>query len=337
MRVTGAAPDRGGVFTVTSAEFEQIPGIFAPNQDAEVNQIPQLRYRVRIDSLGYRGQQLPRSKPDGEFRILYVGDSFVFGDFVDDELTLPAQTERALGFRCSPPVRVINAGLGGSTISEHGKMIDRGLSLDPDLVILQFSENDITDFTGAAMWDELAHNRQTKGRFPLSILYPHIRGTALWNLALRAVARIRERRVAESYWASKEADSRVGRSKDQPDESVAQAPIGQYRMQYRERLTLLQSSLGARGIPLLVTVMPSHHSVYENLEADQLDWFDGLVRELEIDAVSFLPTFKADGRSGTELYLLPYDGHASPEGYRIAAQHLAESLVALSPLSQYCR
>ena len=115
LRLTGAAPNRGGVFTVTSAEFEQVPGIFGRNQETVVNKIPQIRYGVRIDSLGYRGQDFPRSKPVGEFRILYVGDSFVFGDFVDDEETLPAQAERAL--RCSRAVLIINAGVGGSTIT----------------------------------------------------------------------------------------------------------------------------------------------------------------------------------------------------------------------------
>ena len=98
---------------MTSAEFEQVPGIFGRNQETVVNKIPQIRYGVRIDSLGYRGQDFPRSKPDGEFRILYVGDSFVFGDFVDDEETLPAQAERALRSRCSRAVLIINAGVGG--------------------------------------------------------------------------------------------------------------------------------------------------------------------------------------------------------------------------------
>lgn len=337
LRVTGAAPGRGGVFTVSSAEFEQIPGIFGRNQEAEVSQIPQLRYRVRIDSLGYRGQSLPRSKPERGLRILYVGDSLVFGDYVDDHETLPAQTEAALASRCRAPVRVVNAGLGGSTITEHAKMVERGLSLDPDLVILQFSENDVTDLAGEVMWYELARNRRAKSRFPLSVIYPFVRGSALWNLGLRAVARMREREVVQRSSVSEDDDHGVGASGHRADEGAARAEIAQYRTQYAERLMRLQASLAVRKIPLVVAIMPSHLSVYGLWDSDQLSWLDGLVRELEIDAVSFFPTFRADGRPETELYLLPHDGHASPAGYQIAAQQLTERLIGLRPYSEHCQ
>jgi lysophospholipase L1-like esterase len=336
LRLTGVVPGRGGVFTASSDEFEQIPGIFGPNQDTMANQIPNLRYRVRINRLGYRGQDFPRSKPDREFRILYAGDSFAFGDFVDDEETLPAQTERALGIRCSDPVRIINAGLGGSTITEHTELIERGLSIDPDLVILQFSENDVSDLAGESMWDRLAWNRQTKSAFPFSAIYPHIRNSALWTLTLRASARIRDWRAARSLLGSAKDSEGAGDSEGPPDESAERESIDQLRMQYRERLIRLRSFLTARGIPMIMTVMPSHLSVYNHRESDQLEWLETMLSELEIDVVSFFPTFLDDGRGETELYLLPYDGHTSPEGYRIAAQQLSTRLISLDPLSEHC-
>jgi len=332
LRATGAAPDRGGVFTVSADRFEEIPGIFSPNQRGVVNQIPALRYEVSTDSLGYRGQDFPRSSPEGEFRILVVGDSFVFGDFVGDGETLPAQLERALASRCNAPVRVVNAGLGGSTITEHREMIERGLVLEPDLIVLQFSENDVFDLAGTAMWEELAQNRATKGRFPLSVAYPHIRSTALWNLALRAAALVRDRRDAgSSETAAPDQVDGAG-----SNESTAREAADPNRDLYRAHLADLQAMLASRGTPLLMTVMPSHLSVYDHWESDQLDWLDGLLNELHMPTVRFFPLFKADGRGETELYLLPYDGHASPEAYRIAAQELSEVLVAREPGSSYC-
>ena len=104
-------------------------------------------------------------KPDSELRVLIVGDSFVFGDFVEDEETLPAQLEAKLRARCSD-VRVINSGLGGSTITEHVELLYRSLELDPDVVILLFSENDVHDLVGTPMWKQLAQNRAVKSRFP---------------------------------------------------------------------------------------------------------------------------------------------------------------------------
>jgi hypothetical protein len=46
--------------------------------------------------LGYRGANFPAEKRPGAFRILAVGDSFTYGDFVDDGETLPARLEEAL-------------------------------------------------------------------------------------------------------------------------------------------------------------------------------------------------------------------------------------------------
>ena len=93
LRVTGLAPADTGVFTVTQRQFEEIPGIWGPGQDQEVLKNPNLPFRVTTNALGYRGEDFPLEKPDGEFRVFYVGDSFTFGDFVDDHETMPAMLE----------------------------------------------------------------------------------------------------------------------------------------------------------------------------------------------------------------------------------------------------
>jgi lysophospholipase L1-like esterase len=336
LRMTGLVPGRGGVVTVTAAEFERIPGMFGPNQDAVVNQIPQLRYQVRINNLGYRGADMPLEKPDGEYRILFVGDSFVFGDFVGNTETLPAQTEMVLRSQCNGMLRVINAGLGGSTITEHAKMIERSLRLEPDLVVLQFSENDVRDLAGSAMWDDLARNRHAKSAFPLSLVYPYLRNTALWNLALRAAATIHERSVTARVSENDGRENENARPQAETAPPDRKSPDESYRKQYRNLLTGLQSALRANDVPMMMAVMPSHLSVYDQWESDQLDWLEGLTRELGIDAVSFLPAFRDDGRNETELYLLPDDGHTSPAGYRVAARLLAERLIAYGRLSDHC-
>ena len=60
-------------------------------------------------------------------------------------------------------MRVINAGLGGSTIPDQARLIERSVVLAPDLVVVVFSENDLTDLTGPTMWELLAENRR-RGR-----------------------------------------------------------------------------------------------------------------------------------------------------------------------------
>src|SRR5712692_2872638 len=174
----------GGIVSVTSEQYRRIPGIFAPNQRALDQRKPELAFWVTIDSLGYRGADFPRVKPRGEFRVFVAGDSFVYGDFVEDAETFPAWLARFLSSRCEN-VRVINGGLGGATIVDESPMIDRATALDLDLILLVFTENDVTDLAGTPMWARLAENRRAKSRFPLSVAYPLLRRTALWNFGLQ--------------------------------------------------------------------------------------------------------------------------------------------------------
>ena len=116
-----------GLFTMTEREFERLPGIFQPGQSLELQQGTEFEHTVRIDSLGYRGTDFPRSRPADEVRIFSSGDSFTWGHNLDHGSTPPAQLEGRLSDRCGPS-RVINAGLSGSTILAQEALITRGLA-----------------------------------------------------------------------------------------------------------------------------------------------------------------------------------------------------------------
>lgn len=52
--------------------------------------------RPDINEMGYRGADFDREKSDFKKRVLFLGDSFVMGDNVAPEKTIPAALERAL-------------------------------------------------------------------------------------------------------------------------------------------------------------------------------------------------------------------------------------------------
>ena len=316
----------GGVFTVTAREFASVPGIFGPDQRAIVKKIRELEYTVHIDSLGYRGAHFPRTKPDSELRVLFVGDSFVFGDFVEDEETLPAQLEAKLRARCSD-VRVINSGLGGSTITEHVELLYRSLELDPDVVILLFTENDFHDLVGTPMWKQLAQNRAVKSRFPLSIIYPLVRQAAIWNLGLRILG-VRRNRAAQDA---------VKRGSGSDEANV----VAELRNQYERHLRGLSEFLREREIPLVFVAYPSHltlHGVGDSGEflRDQMKWVTSAASAAGIPTLDLTSKFKDTNDPGTTLYLLPYDGHPSPKGYDLASSYLVLELTPLEPFSSAC-
>lgn len=321
LRVVKLAPTVG-VVTASEREFGSIPGILSPEQDLVDRRHPRLPYHVVADSLGYRGLPFPRRKPPGEFRVLFTGDSFVFGDFVNDHETLPAQLELRLRERCDG-VRVVNAGLDAATIVDEGHMVERGLAVEPDLVLLLFSENDIADLNRASTWDQLAANRQAKSRFPLSIAYPVLRHTALWNFALQARANL----------ASRRQPVRIDWSGAAADDSVTQ----RLRKTYRQTLVGLRDQLRARGVPLRLIAYPSHHALTNDSQRGQVAWLMRTATSDSVPAIDLLPALTANGEPVERLYLLPDDGHPSPRGYSVAATELADWLIAGSTLPSACR
>jgi lysophospholipase L1-like esterase len=321
------------VATVTEADFDRIPGIFMPGQRVEDRRKTGLPHRVTVDSLGYRGDDFPRRKSEGEYRIVLVGDSGTWGDFVDDDEALPAQLEEQLSGSCTN-VRVVNAGLGGSSILSQAHMVRRSLSIDPDLVLLRFNENDIDDLLQEPIWERIASNRAAKSRFPFSIAYPLLRQTAIWNLGLTVRARVRNRQTARAE-AEARRSGRVGVSPSRNSPSPSSET--DRREVYGRELESIRSDLSAAGVKFVFIVSPSHQTVAGTRDTELLDWANETARALGIPTIELLEPLVGSGREIEELYLLPRDGHASPLGYRIAAEALATELVSTHLPPRNCR
>lgn len=96
------------------------------------------------NSLGFRGEEFPEQKPQGEFRIVCVGGSTTYTTYVEDPLqAYPAQLQDVLKEKGFGAVRVINAGGAGWTSYETlSNFIYRLLYLDPDVIVFYHGIND---------------------------------------------------------------------------------------------------------------------------------------------------------------------------------------------------
>jgi acetyltransferase AlgX (SGNH hydrolase-like protein) len=101
----------------------------------------------RINAIGLKDREYPAAKPAGVFRVLMLGDSYTEGFGLRVEHTMPKQAEDMLASRsCRRPVEVMNAGVSSySPILEYLYLKERGLALDPDLVVLNFDMTDVHD------------------------------------------------------------------------------------------------------------------------------------------------------------------------------------------------
>jgi hypothetical protein len=198
-------------------------------------------------------------------------------------------------------------------------MVQRGLPLKPYLVLLTFSENDVSDLMDP-MWLSLAENRRRKSQFPLRYLYPVLRQTAIWNFALKVRATLAAaERQHELEGGSDEARDTV--TIETMDRKKRERKRG-LRGEYARRLSDLSRSLSAARIPFLFVLYPSHHSILDPERRELLHWAEQTGRSLGIDTISLFEVLEAAGKPMDALYLLPEDGHPSPLGYEVAAADL---------------
>ncbi|MCB9878861.1 MAG: SGNH/GDSL hydrolase family protein [Planctomycetes bacterium] len=106
-------------------------------------------FHVRTNALRCRGPEIREKKPDGVFRIVLLGDSVAFGWGVEDEVTFARRLEREWNAQGhATRLEVVNTAMPKyDTNQEEATLRDLGLRLQPDLVLLVYVTNDLSDPT----------------------------------------------------------------------------------------------------------------------------------------------------------------------------------------------
>jgi len=300
------------VATATEQVFDRIPGVFEPGQKLVERPRPELQHRVSINSLGYRGREIDPENQSGRIRLMCVGDSFTYGAYVDDDATLPAQLERFLRGR-GYPVDVINAGVGDTTIVDQLYVLKRGARIQAKIVLLVFSENDISDLAkDEPTYMALERNRRLKSKPGVRQLYAFVRNTALFNLALRVRG-----------WYQARGSNQVGGVHRREDADRTEALWGRYDSLLGE----VQAYLAGKDVRFMFVIFPSHYRLGSEARGDdRVERVERLARKRGVRTVNLLGPLRAVGAGASDLYLLPYDGHPSGRGYAVAADALAKEL-----------
>ena len=100
---------------------------------------------VHVNELGFRGNETTIAKPEGQRRIIAVGDSSVYGHGVSDADTF----SQVLDDRLPDDIEVLNLGAPGYSTEQTLNLMEmRGWRLQPDLVIVAnlWSDNNFDSF-----------------------------------------------------------------------------------------------------------------------------------------------------------------------------------------------
>jgi hypothetical protein len=261
------------------------------------------------NSQGWRDQEHTQEKADGTYRILGLGDSYLYGQGVRREDTCLARLPALISGHTEAALEVLNTGLPGANTAVELQVLEEwGLAQQPDLVLVHFVLNDVEPSAWRASGPkvECFHGIQAARQGEWSWLREH---SALFDLfETRVLGELRGRRynqwMIESYMAD---------SANWAEVTGALAGI--------ERLCR------EAQVPLVVVIFP----FYVQLDGDYpfQPIHDLVTAHCEALGVAVLDLRSAYAAfEGPELWVHPVDQHPNEQGHEIAAIRIAEYLVA---------
>lgn len=117
-----------------------------PNMRATIrnHSLSQRDITIETNSVGLRYDELAPKRAD-EYRVLLIGDSITFGDYLAETETISRQMESLAGIR-EKELKVINAGLPAmNTTAEFYHYLEIRDAVEPDLVLVGMYLNDAQD------------------------------------------------------------------------------------------------------------------------------------------------------------------------------------------------
>jgi len=276
---------------------------------------------VTINAKGLRGPEVDYVKPAGVTRILYLGDSVTFGfKLRGHDEAFPYQVETLLEAR-GHRIQSINAGVDGySPWQEYAYLEAEGLKYDPDLVVVAFVLNDVTErllLARSGGWGEgfqLVHTASNRfmrllGESSIVAFGRQIAARIRFGADVREGARRQEELEAIT----------VAKYPDRPD--IMEAWRG--TLADLEKLFALCRQ---RGIPAALVVFPYTFQFHDpaTLDAPQRT-LAAFADDQGVPMLDLLPRLLSIRKEGDpSLQELFFDGnHPNAEGHRVVASIIA--------------
>tara|TARA_B100000945_G_scaffold321471_1_gene336265 strand:- start:6284 stop:7414 length:1131 start_codon:yes stop_codon:yes gene_type:complete len=317
-------------------------GDLAPNQNGIWAIWPHRPYHVQTNSDGLRNVE--ELSDDTDFVILAVGDSFTFGPYVPNEDTWPAQLERQLEVNLYPDVttQVMNAGVAGYTIVDQFHYLnERGIGIKPDLVIIGFFPNDISDMSGLEREYLARPVKQIYEKPYQRIVRSFITDFENKVAILRLAHNIKSSMVQSSVEISQVASEPDDGNCDPFMLPSSTSDDGDCWESYQYWFTNVVNLLEMHKIPLLYVAIPDYrqlaeigYSNYPQKFAFQLsvqnnigfvDALPELQRYLDVDSAYLMEFNPSDVTKKLDQY--SGNNHMSTQGYRVLADVIAQYIL----------
>ncbi len=280
-------------------------------------------YTINAD--GFRDTPRTRTPPPGTFRIAMLGDSFVYGNGVQQNETLPYALERALNTQAQGATyEVMNCGVFAYNTRQEVELLKaRVLQFQPHMVILTFFLNDVfhpqmhEPEEKNEGWETAAISRLGLGLDPS--LEGEIPETWLQHCVVFARRNFASAKIG-ARWLHRRLDAKAYERKIQalyePDSRGWLQVVGAFD----EARRLARH----RGFELRVAICPYVEHVDDYPWRVQHNRIQELCKELGIVCHDLLPAI--DGRRAADLIVHPLDTHGNAHCNDLMGRYLASEL-----------
>ena len=297
-----------------------------------------------VNEYGFRDRAYPHNKPAGSYRVLGLGDSFVYGAVSTRDNFLRV-AERAL----DDDTDILLMGVPGwSTENELGLLEDFGLGLEPDLVIVNFFVGN--DVTGIPVRSRVIRGNVYPTTSPLPVRNL-LRKSQLFVMFESLVLRGMMKQLKDDGEPTHTAEAESGHVSElylkivthnlpvfsrEPDKRTAALWV-----EAEGYLEKIGEVCRGTGVPWMLVVIPDEMQVDPVVRSQVLDGlgliktdydFDAPQRRLDtwarkqnVPMLDLLPVMRAEHNPEARLYV-PNDTHWNKRGNLIAGQVVAKAI-----------
>jgi hypothetical protein len=257
---------------------------------------------IRVNRLGFRDREIP-PKTAGKYRIAIIGDSFTWGQGIEENERFSNLLQQFLG----PRYEVFNFGIPAHNMPEHLEVLSQVLPVSPDFVLLQLYINDFET-------QDMERPRSYR-LLPESLDRSLARSSVLYDLMQIAWWQLQqEAGLSESY------GHYMDRNLRDPESPNARKAFGQLK-EFFERARAAGVGVGAVFFPETKVIGPKG-APYPFAYLD-----DDVARTCaaaQVQCLDLLPLFSRfrDQRTG---WVSPFDAHPNAMANRQAAYAILQA------------
>lgn len=303
---------------------------WTPNCVAHVKGLETTPAVYRFNECGFRSTRSCHAKPQGEFRLVAIGSSNVFGYWLDVEDTFPDRLSALLGSNCATPVEAQNLGLPGVGPAALVNRIEETIALRPDLVVIGLSASDIFD-DAVVDWGKPGPSpaHQGLGTRLLTAAKEWSRESRLVAVARHYLYENRDHYL-QAMMLRGEGERMTRSLNPALEEKFRRAEVAMDRM---------ASSFRAAGIPVALVYLPDRiraslmkkHDDYPGLQPDSVR--DRLRAAAEHYGMTFVdPTQVFQDSADPASLFYPADGHMNAAGHALVAEATLHTLLGSEPV-----